>query len=53
MNGQTDTAVWILLVFIVVAAILWLAGVGRNPAVYPWVVLAASGMLVAIRLGAL
>jgi hypothetical protein len=50
MNGS---AITILLVFIIVAAILHLAGVGRDLRVYPAVVLVAAGLIVAIRSGAL
>ena len=50
MNGS---AVTICLLFIVVASILWLAGVGRDLRVYPIVVLVTAALLLAMRAGAI
>jgi hypothetical protein len=50
MNGS---AIDILLAFIIAAAILSLAGVGRDLRVYTVVVLVAALLIVAIRVGAI
>ena len=50
MNG---TAVTICLLFILIAALLSLAGVGRDPRVYSVVIAIAAALLLATRAGAL
>lgn len=50
MNGS---AITILLIFIIAASVLSLAGVGRDLRVYTVVVLIAAGLIVAIRAGAI
>jgi hypothetical protein len=50
MNGS---AINLLLLFIIAAAILSLAGVGRDMRVYSVVVLVAALLIVAIRAGAI
>ena len=50
---MNDTAVLVCLLFIFVAALFELAGVGKDPRVFTVVILIASGLLLAARAGAL